>query len=286
MDDTALEGLLGWFGTPQLREKMHRHSDIELNFVVRGRMRSLIGGVVQELHAEELSVFWAATPHRTTDYDAQTLLGVIHIPLLEFLRWDVPANLRDPLLLGQPLLHRGDPVMDELLFRRWAQDLQIGPLPIPNPSPESHRAVFFEVQGRLHRLAKMLGTYTEVQDQVRIHELSKPEQLVRLLAEQHSSPVELTRLAQQAGLHPNYAMNLFRESFGMTMVQYLTHHRVAHAQRLLISSDLSVLEVALDAGFSSVSHFYTMFKRSSGVSPRRYRTLHHGPNLTNNSHSM
>lgn len=100
--------------------------------------------------------------------------------------------------------------------------------------------------------------------------------MAALLAEHHAETVSLGDLAKQVGLHPNHAMNLFREAFGMTMLDYLTQHRVAHAQRLLITGDLPILNVALEAGFSSVGHFYTVFKRSSGVPPKRYRTLHQG----------
>jgi len=73
------------------------------------------------------------------------------------------------------------------------------------------------------------------------------------------------------GLNPNYAAGLFLRHFGMTPTDYLTALRVAHAQRLLLSSELGVLEVALESGFGSPSRFYAAFTRLVGESPGAFR---------------
>jgi AraC family transcriptional regulator, melibiose operon regulatory protein len=72
-------------------------------------------------------------------------------------------------------------------------------------------------------------------------------------------------------IHPTYAMHLFRETFGVSIIDYLTQHRIAHAQQLLATSDKSVMEIALESGFNSVSRFYTAFNAICGKSPRAYR---------------
>lgn len=277
VNDTAVSGLLSWFGTPWVLEKLHRHNDIEINFIARGEMRCLIGGQVQTISEGEIAVFWAVTPHRITNCDSQTLLGLIHVPLLEFLRWNMPGALHEPLLRGKIVLMPGDAQLDELLFRRWALDMQRTVIPTPTDRPQDQSAALLEVQARLLRLTRHLdaGTpRTSAGDHAR--HLSKAEQLAQLLAERHAEPTDLGELVADTGLHPNYAMTLFRETFGMTMLQYVTQHRVAHAQRLLITSELPILDLALEAGFGSIGHFYTVFKRSSGVSPRHYRALHQG----------
>lgn len=275
VNDVGVHGLLGWFGTPWVLENLHRHNDIELNFVARGEMRCLIGGRSQLLAAGQLAVFWALTPHRITGCDGHTLLGVVHVPLLEFLRWHVPANLRDRLLRGKLLLDGRDADFDELLFRRWAADLQRTRVPTPTEHPQDHLPVLLEVEARLRRLARH-DDPPEAAVNATTHEVgvSKAEQLAQLLAERHAEDLDLARVAREVGLHPNYAMNLFRAALGMTMLQYLTHHRVAHAQRLLITTELPIIDVAHEAGFGSVGHFYAVFKRESGMAPRTYRAQH------------
>lgn len=75
------------------------------------------------------------------------------------------------------------------------------------------------------------------------------------------------------GLHPNYAMTLFRRHYGMTLSTYLTRLRVCQAQRLLVSTELEISRVAFETGFGSISRFYEAFKEISGQTPRQYRLL-------------
>ena len=82
-------------------------------------------------------------------------------------------------------------------------------------------------------------------------------------------------IAEANGVNPNYAMNLFRQTFGTTMSHFITEHRIAHAQRLLVTSDETILKVAFAAGFQSLSRFNEAFKAACGCSPRDYRKAHH-----------
>jgi transcriptional regulator GlxA family with amidase domain len=52
---------------------------------------------------------------------------------------------------------------------------------------------------------------------------------------------------------------------------YLTRYRIQRAQQLLDTTDLSITEIALETGFSEISHFTRTFKRGVGVSPHAYR---------------
>jgi AraC-like DNA-binding protein len=81
----------------------------------------------------------------------------------------------------------------------------------------------------------------------------------------------VSRIGREVGLHPNYAMSLFRRTFGATLLEYLTQLRISHAQRLLATTDDKVLDVALSSGFGSLSRFNDAFVRRCGLSPSAYR---------------
>jgi AraC-like DNA-binding protein len=72
-------------------------------------------------------------------------------------------------------------------------------------------------------------------------------------------------------------MSLFRKSFGISIGDYITQYRIAHAQRLLVTTTMNVSEIALDSGFGSVSRFYTAFKQVCEMSPGAYRAALHFP---------
>ena len=63
----------------------------------------------------------------------------------------------------------------------------------------------------------------------------------------------------------------FKAEFGITIVEYLTKKRMQLSEKLLISTDLPLREVAASSGFSDVEYFSRTFKRHHGVSPATWR---------------
>ena len=102
-------------------------------------------------------------------------------------------------------------------------------------------------------------------------DMGKVEQMASLIAANYHRNIKVAEIAKAAGLHENYAMQLFRRACGVTLLQYITQHRVWHAQRLLTTTDMKMIDIAMAAGFGSDNRFYALFKRVCGVSPREYR---------------
>ncbi|QEG00464.1 Melibiose operon regulatory protein [Stieleria maiorica] len=57
----------------------------------------------------------------------------------------------------------------------------------------------------------------------------------------------------------------------MTLNTLITRHRVAETQRLLVTSDEQILNIALESGFDSLSRFNRAFKDVTGTKPRSFR---------------
>jgi AraC family transcriptional regulator len=90
------------------------------------------------------------------------------------------------------------------------------------------------------------------------------------LEERRSDRILLRDIARAAGASPAYLTDLFRRVEGVSLHQYLTQLRLAHALvRLRHTDDLTAL--ALDVGFSSHSHFTFAFRRAFGCTPSQFR---------------
>ncbi len=85
------------------------------------------------------------------------------------------------------------------------------------------------------------------------------------------SEISLGDLASVAGLSPNYFLSAFKKATGKTPHRFLTEKRVAKACELLRNPQLSIVDVALAVGFSSQSHFTTVFGRFMETTPASYR---------------
>ena len=84
-------------------------------------------------------------------------------------------------------------------------------------------------------------------------------------------PLDLDALAREAGYSRFHFVRAFREAYGRTPREYLSGRRVERARELLRAANLTVTEVCLIVGFSSLGSFSARFKAEVGVPPRVYR---------------
>jgi AraC family transcriptional regulator len=82
----------------------------------------------------------------------------------------------------------------------------------------------------------------------------------------------LGQMATVARLSPYHFARQFKAATGLPPHQYVIARRVERAKQLLQSAELSLVEVALHSGFCDQSQFCRHFKRTVGVTPRRFRT--------------
>ena len=84
----------------------------------------------------------------------------------------------------------------------------------------------------------------------------------------------LEDLADQARMSPFHFSRQFKRYAGVSPHTYLVNARINAARFYLVSSDLTVKEIAYNCGFSSVSSFCTCFKKNVGSTPMDYRNAH------------
>jgi AraC-like DNA-binding protein len=261
-------GLGGLRLHPSPMEGPHRHNDVELNFIERGAFTYLFGGRRVTVRENHLALFWAAMPHQLIAVEPSTGSYWLTLPLGWFLRWRLPDALTQQILRGAIIAQPAPADADQQLFEQWVADLEQG-------GPEQRRVVLLELEARLRRLALALDTSSPALPDSPAAGLSKAERLAQLVVEHFAESWRAADIARAAGLHPNYAMTLFRDAFGVSIGAYLTQHRVARAQQLLVTTETSVLDIALQSGFGSASRFYAAFKQACGLSPHAYRASLH-----------
>jgi AraC family transcriptional regulator len=86
--------------------------------------------------------------------------------------------------------------------------------------------------------------------------------------------LSLAELATAVGVHPVYLARAYRRHFQCSPGEHLRRCRLLRVRGLLAQTDLPLVEVALESGFSDQSQMTRWFSESFGVSPGRYRRLH------------
>ncbi len=77
----------------------------------------------------------------------------------------------------------------------------------------------------------------------------------------YAEPLDLEAIAQTAGYSRFHFIRAFRDAYGQTPRDYLSARRVERARELLRNADLTVTEVCLLVGFSSLGSFSTRFRK-------------------------
>jgi len=83
--------------------------------------------------------------------------------------------------------------------------------------------------------------------------------------------LKIANISALLGMSPYYFCRLFTQSMGISPHQYLTQCRLERAKLLLKKTNLSITEITAEVGFSSQSHFITLFKKQLGITPLQYK---------------
>lgn len=80
-------------------------------------------------------------------------------------------------------------------------------------------------------------------------------------------PITIKQLSRKVAMNECYLKKGFKEMFGMTIFEFYQNERMSHARHLLYDQGLTVTEVSIQLGYSSISHFSTAFKKHTGLKP-------------------
>jgi AraC-like DNA-binding protein len=97
--------------------------------------------------------------------------------------------------------------------------------------------------------------------------------LVEAIRNEFDGELSIEELAGRVGTSSRYLRREFHSAFGLSISDYIQELRLRKARKLLSSSDLSVLEVALECGYASSQYFARIFKYAVGLTPSDYRSL-------------
>jgi YesN/AraC family two-component response regulator len=83
--------------------------------------------------------------------------------------------------------------------------------------------------------------------------------------------ITLTECAEQLGYHPTYIWRVMKVEKNTTFSNYVGEHKLEEAKRLLLETDLTVLEIASKLSYTNSQNFIRFFSKLEGVTPGKYR---------------
>lgn len=106
-------------------------------------------------------------------------------------------------------------------------------------------------------------------------ELDKSKGLIQQINDyvhrHYAEDITRSEIGAEFFLVPEYLARMYKKKTGISLKDYINDYRIQQAKLLLSQSDKQVGEVAADVGFSNLSYFSTLFKKSTGMTPVEYR---------------
>ncbi len=96
------------------------------------------------------------------------------------------------------------------------------------------------------------------------------KQAIQFLTLQFTQPISIARMSGMLGYHRTHLCKLFKQSTGLSPMQYLLHIRMQRAE-LLLATPMTVDQVASSVGFGDALYFSKKFRKWRGQSPSEYR---------------
>lgn len=102
----------------------------------------------------------------------------------------------------------------------------------------------------------------------------KLRRVTEFIEENLDQDLELAEIAQAVELSPYHFARSFKQTTGFSPIQFLMQRRIELAKRLLAEDEAPIVEVGLRAGFKNQSHFTTLFRKLTSLTPKAYRNAY------------
>jgi AraC-like DNA-binding protein len=133
------------------------------------------------------------------------------------------------------------------------------------------------IKGSLFKiLSDLVSRSTEApSDSRRRHQdLDRLKLVIQYIHSNYSQKLSLDDMAVLSNLSKYYFCRFFKSAVGKSPIDYLHYYRLLKAEQLIKETNLKIIDIALEVGFTDLSHFIRLFHKHAGVAPSRLRDGH------------
>lgn len=257
----------------------HRHADFEISCVLCGQGLYCLRDGAVTIGAGDVFVFGSNQVHCITENDPDDPITLFNVQFEPRMLWSPTIGLARrsylPLFRGKCERLAGNEdllravcaklgvLRQESIERTAGYDIMI-------------RACLDEILTLLMRASPLSASAGGQCD--RRENLFGMERAMAYIDAHLDAPMTLFEIAAYCGFSRTYFSTLFKALNGLTPWEHITLRRIDKSVALLLSTDLSVLEIAGRCGYDNLSNFNRMFVRAMGTSPAAYRKKKRGEN--------
>jgi AraC-like DNA-binding protein/mannose-6-phosphate isomerase-like protein (cupin superfamily) len=259
----------GWIKPNVTWERVpHFHEDVEIVTVKSGKMAYCVNGKVIRLYAGDTIFVNANQIHYSMSVDGETATYVIFVVNPSILNSSVAVEMKAVLpIISNPNL----PYMRFRNINEHTRDVYriITSLPDLRRDPFRITIRLFEFWEIILLQSTTFGILNEDM-QADMHTRAF-KSMMSYIQQQYHNPVTLEDISASGNVSISLCNRIFHKYTGESPVKYLVDFRLRKVAEYLVTTTLSLPEIAQKSGFNGTSYMAEMFKRTFGVSPTAYR---------------
>lgn len=99
------------------------------------------------------------------------------------------------------------------------------------------------------------------------------DSLLKEMQKEKNFTLGVSKMYELSGRSIGHINRVFKVYLNTTPTEYINRLRLGFAKNLILTTDLSIIEISMEAGFNNLSHFYHLFKKQFNTSPQSLRTI-------------
>jgi AraC-like DNA-binding protein len=127
--------------------------------------------------------------------------------------------------------------------------------------------IFLWVLRAWHDRGLRIGTMSFLREK----DLERLKSILDLMEQTYMQNLNALEMAARCKMSYSYFSRYFKSAIGMSFTSYLNFIRLAEAEKLLLSTDKTITDIAMTTGFSSASYFISQFRKQKSFSPHQFR---------------
>jgi len=244
---------------------LESHDGIELVYCLKNRCSFYINGYRYTVKPGTLNVFLPGDVHAERFYKANVRYRAIWVQIM-------PKYLGFQMSSYEP--NRGySLVNNRVLLQLESRHELLAMGQRPTLQDDELQQVEFQCK-LMEILLESLPVVRKIQDHQTEHVPFSSylvNQLKHYLDSHYQQAIYLSELGTIFHYSPSHLNLLFRNRYGVTVLQYILQKRIDMAEKLLKTTDLEIKQVAYHVGFKDPLHFSKYFRQMKGKSPSEYR---------------
>jgi len=248
--------------------KNHHHTEIELGFIVSGKGEYILNGNKFIASEDDLFIVRSNEQHCIPAIHTDSLIA-FNIHLSTYFLWNICSDYIPPQKI-QALINSDVTINNKLHDSEIALCIKN----IAKLMKSDDDSAVFMLRSEILKVVMIISSKIETDDTLNIPSathLNDIQTAIDYIKSNYNKQINLSDMAKSATMSQSYFSNTFKAISGMTPYNYLMTTRIEHALESLKNTDKTVISIAFECGFTSITSFNKAFKKLVGIVPSDVR---------------